>query len=212
MAFAGQLSTLPKAANRREFTRRSLCLRGSASTAIATGIPILVQDLSRSGLLIQTEERLSIGEVLRVELPGSLVIEANIVWQQGSLVGCRFREPLSQGSFSAALLRAEPVGTISEPTSSGLSDALFELQDLERRVSSLRDIIERRLAQLSPTNVDAETAPPVSIRRPNASKADGSSAAKGRSLSFAHRLQIIVVLSAGLWAGIIWGIHQILSR
>ena len=210
MAFTGRLSTLPKTANRRGFARRLLSLRGSASTAVETGIPILVQDLSRSGLLIQTREHLSVGDVLRVELPGNPVIEAKIVWQRGSLVGCRFREALSQGSFSAALLRSEPVGTLSETTAPGLSDALFELQDLEQRVRSLRDTIERRLACLSPIDAVSKAVFAEALEIPNDCEGD-LSVEKGPSLSFVGRLRLIVILSVGLWAGLIWGIYHWLA-
>lgn len=211
MVFTGQLSTLPEIASRRQFRRRSLSLRGTASTAIESSIPILVQDLSRSGLLILTTECLSIGEALRVELPGNSVTDATVVWQRGSLVGCRFRKSLSQGSFSAALLRAEPGGALREASSAGLSDALFELQDLEQRVRSLRDTIERRLDDLGPIDVVAETASTELVESTNTGEADLPSAGTSQSLPFGSRLRLIVILSAGLWAGIIWGIYRWLA-
>jgi transcriptional regulator with XRE-family HTH domain len=66
--------------------------------------------LSAGGLLIETGERLRVGETLAVSLPHGGWHEATVVWSSSRFHGCRFAEALTAAVLSAAQLKAEPGG------------------------------------------------------------------------------------------------------
>ena len=86
--------------------------RESASSPIA----VVVQNLSMSGLLIRTDEKLSIGDVIEFEMPVAGTRLATVVWTRSNLFGCKFSEPISQGTVSAALLQS-PIEASAGPDS-----------------------------------------------------------------------------------------------
>ncbi|WP_338468427.1 PilZ domain-containing protein [Novosphingobium sp. ZN18A2] len=71
-----------------------------------------VDDLSRTGLRIETGGRLSVGEEIVVELPNGKLIEARIVWADRPRYGCEFVTPISKAIFGAIVLGA---GTDAPP-------------------------------------------------------------------------------------------------
>lgn len=88
--------------------RRVLRLAAQMATASGTG-GIQVHNLSRTGMLIEADASVRVGETIEVELPHGAVCRAEIVWADDALFGCHFAEPLTQAMLSAALLRAEPL-------------------------------------------------------------------------------------------------------
>lgn len=94
--------------------------RGALRRTLRLGVPFsagdiwadaYVQDLSETGLKLSTSVALEIGETINLELTGSGAIEAKIVWQRESTFGCEFVTPIAKSVVSAALLRADAVGT-----------------------------------------------------------------------------------------------------
>jgi len=82
-----------------------------------TGRPagaVLIHDISTQGMLLESPEKLEIGERLAVELPRSGVHETAVVWSSGDFYGCRFDKPLPAAAMSAALLKALPAGSTEE--------------------------------------------------------------------------------------------------
>ena len=83
-------------------------LRLAATIDAGAEHPISVHNLSRTGLLVASHIALAKGEEILVELAGGGRHRAEVVWADDGLFGCRFIQPLSRASLSAALLRAEP--------------------------------------------------------------------------------------------------------
>jgi hypothetical protein len=91
--------------NRRYAPRRTLTL---GSVLQESGAPVVIHDLSVTGLSLETSDPLSVGEKLLVDLPLRGITCATVVWREGSLFGCEFEESVSPAAISAALLRAAP--------------------------------------------------------------------------------------------------------
>ena len=94
-------------ADLRASDRRVLRLGAEVATPAGKG-DIEVHNLSRTGMLVEVDATLPVGAAIEVELPGGARHRAEVVWADESLLGCRFAEPLSQATLSAALLRAAP--------------------------------------------------------------------------------------------------------
>jgi hypothetical protein len=94
-------------AEQRAADRRILRLTALAETPTGQG-GIDVHNLSRTGMLVECAEPLAPGTRLEVELPGGSRHQAEVVWGDEGLLGCRFSESLTKAQLSAALLRAAP--------------------------------------------------------------------------------------------------------
>jgi hypothetical protein len=82
--------------------------------AIASGVDALVHNLSESGMLIETLDDLTVGEVIQVELPQASARSVEVVWKRGQLFGCQFEQPIAKASVSASLLRSPSIQTAEE--------------------------------------------------------------------------------------------------
>ncbi|MDG6079241.1 helix-turn-helix domain-containing protein [Erythrobacter litoralis] len=100
---------------RRGEPRRTLAL---TTTAIQeqVGPRVEVLNISASGMLLQTDARLSIEEGLMVVLPEAGEREAQIVWTSEDLYGCRFAQKLTKAELSAIELRSRPISESKKPT------------------------------------------------------------------------------------------------
>ena len=82
-------------------------VRVNVNLAVETGSArVLVHDLSTTGLRIQTEADLSIGDTVSIEFPDIPPIEAYIVHGTRGIYGCEFVTPISQAAVSAAVLKS----------------------------------------------------------------------------------------------------------
>ena len=110
--------------------RRRLRLLASARSVDAE-LLVTVMNLSRTGMLIDADVPLSVGEPLELELPEAGVVTAHVVWTAGALSGCEFRHVLPRAAVIAAQLLAphrlpaRPEVPIVEP-------------DLDRRIQRAR--------------------------------------------------------------------------
>ena len=84
-------------ADRRQF-RCFVEARGANGELRAT-----IENISRTGILIDTPDALREGETIAIELPNAGATAAKVVWTYGTLAGCELLKPLSQGAVSAAL-------------------------------------------------------------------------------------------------------------
>lgn len=66
----------------------------------------IVRNLSETGLLLETESPLAVGEGLSVELPQAGKVAAEVIWMRAPFYGCEFVRPVSRAAVSAALLRS----------------------------------------------------------------------------------------------------------
>jgi hypothetical protein len=91
--------------DRRSKHRRRLALDSN----IQTGEAVSIHDVSATGMLIETDAKLSPRDRLELSLPQSGITDALVVWNSGRFFGCEFTRPLSQATLSAALLRSTPI-------------------------------------------------------------------------------------------------------
>jgi PilZ domain-containing protein len=134
--------------DRRSSARRSLRLETESSTPSTPQTQVVVHDLSQAGLLIEASVDLSVGDRLEVHLPEAGTAEAEVVWSSGRFFGCRFAEPISAASVSAALLKARPARP-DEWGSFVQATALEELQTLRSRVRQLTEQIDRVITEIA---------------------------------------------------------------
>ena len=107
MMIPARLQTTP-AADRRNWPRYKLCLGSSLQ---ASGEKVTIHNLSSSGMLIETQARLSSFDDVEVDLPETGITRALVVWNSGRFYGCKFKDPVSEAIISAALLRSQPSGS-----------------------------------------------------------------------------------------------------
>lgn len=91
-------------ADRRRANRRLLKLQVPGLVPDRPGVAVLIHDLSRSGLLIETSADLGVGARLEVELPEAGHTDAQVMWANGRYFGCRFDSALDARALSAAQL------------------------------------------------------------------------------------------------------------
>jgi hypothetical protein len=108
-----QLTTDAKQADRRGAARRTLNLQVHSQYLEADAL-VLIHNLSRNGLLIETMAPLEPGETIEVQLPEAGTTRARIVRSDGDYHGCRFISPISKAAVSAALLKS-PSASYSNP-------------------------------------------------------------------------------------------------
>ncbi|WP_375290612.1 PilZ domain-containing protein [Qipengyuania sp.] len=94
-------------AEQRISDRRVLRLQAQIATPSGAG-GIQVHNLSKTGMLVEADAPVTVGESIEVELPGGATCRAEVVWADDALFGCRFSQPLTKANLSAALLRSEP--------------------------------------------------------------------------------------------------------
>lgn len=106
--------------DRRRAGRRTIRLDAPASTASAEA-NVIVQNISRTGLLIETATPFAIGEVFTVALPEIGATAARVKWQKGQSYGCEFLAPVTGSAISAALLK----NPFFDDEAEGQADAMF---------------------------------------------------------------------------------------
>ena len=113
--------------DRRRMQRRTLRLDVAARSAEAESA-VIIRNLSRTGLLIETDAAFSIGETFLLVLPELGAAPARIVRSDGRLFGCEFLAPVPESAISAALLKAphdEDAGDTIETATARDADGLY---------------------------------------------------------------------------------------
>lgn len=105
MRFSGTIETPASAVDQRGETRIRLNLQATGVFDGGGAAAVRIHDLSRTGLLVETEAPLVLGQAILVALPDTGDIVAMIIWNSGALFGCQFQTPLSNATVSAARLR-----------------------------------------------------------------------------------------------------------
>jgi len=135
MVIQAQLKNRRQSQTQRRDVRRKLRLNVTGKTVDGRPGEVLIHDLSTSGMLVQAEESLAIGEVIEVELPRTGVHHVEVVWASGTFFGCRFLEPVPPAAVSAALLRSAPE-RLSQPAIS--DDSQTAAASFGARLGALR--------------------------------------------------------------------------
>ncbi len=106
MAIAAQLEILSDSSGKRRKPRRTIRLETRGASASGEVANVTIHNISASGLLLECDRPLGVGDELAIELPDAGPINATIVWESGVLRGCRFGSPIPDAVLSAAELRS----------------------------------------------------------------------------------------------------------
>lgn len=94
--------------------RLQLHARGSQEEASAE---VIVQELSATGFLIESDFAFAAGESLSVEIPGVGAVEATLIWNSGRYFGGEFERRLPSAALKSALSASKVVGPSFRATS-----------------------------------------------------------------------------------------------
>lgn len=106
MSIPGFLEQSSATADQRFSARRRLSLVAQGVKETGAGIEVLIHNISETGLLVESDVRLAVGERIEIELPHAGAIPARTIWASGRLFGCEFESPVSPATLSAAELRS----------------------------------------------------------------------------------------------------------
>ena len=96
-----------KSESARGARRRTLRFETVGERAPGDAQPVQVHNASATGLLLESDNSLAVGDALDIDLPHVGLTTAHVVWTRGALYGCRFDEPISEAALSAAQLRSD---------------------------------------------------------------------------------------------------------
>jgi hypothetical protein len=108
MAWVGAVTTQTQTDEERYARRHHLTLTARASSG-SSAARVVVHNLSATGLLIEADLALEVGDEFEVELPEAGTTRAEVVWRSDDFCGCEFATPLATAIVSAARLRSMPV-------------------------------------------------------------------------------------------------------
>lgn len=105
--------------------RRHLLLEAEGASEAGEAGAVLIHNISATGLLLESEIALVVGEGLEIDLPEAPGTAARVMWTSAALAGCRFDKALAPAALSAAELRgialAEAEAIAARPQGSGES-------------------------------------------------------------------------------------------
>lgn len=189
MALVAHLSEGSAAAEQRRTTRRTLRLEVAGTSSEGVAAPMIIHDLSATGLLVQTDNGLPVGEKLHIELFDAGRHPAKVVWSSGRFIGCKFERPLPQAVISAALLRSVPLEVEQRTEATGASSAVQQLQArVHHLVNGPREagVVE---VEASEQDASADNRYPLHVR--------------GRILVG------VGTVSASIWALVLWAVELV---
>jgi hypothetical protein len=99
------IASPPEATDRRRTERRTLRLDAAAHSSTQE-TAVIIRNLSRTGLLIETDAFFALGETFILILPELGAAPARVVREEGRSLGCEFLSPVPASAISAALLKA----------------------------------------------------------------------------------------------------------
>lgn len=137
-------------AGQRREPRRTLRLEALGARSSGDAADVLVHNVSATGLLLETQADLVAGEQIEIYLPHSGPATARVIWHSGDLFGCRFDDPVSTATLSAAQLRSAVVDEPEEPVTNGESFA-SRLQRLRKASKLSMADVAARLGVSKPT-------------------------------------------------------------
>lgn len=87
--------------------------RHSLGLPIEGAIRAVIENISETGLALNTDAPLSAGDTFEVELPIAGLVGARVAWAEDAMVGAEFLAPIPRAAVSAARLRSpfEPLPT-----------------------------------------------------------------------------------------------------
>lgn len=113
MAMQARLGRIESSQDARGRIRRKLFLEADVGVSDSYSAKATVHNISETGLLIETEMSLSVGDLIEVDLAQTGLKQAEVVWIDDRLFGCSFTKEISSATVSSALLRGS-TGALSE--------------------------------------------------------------------------------------------------
>lgn len=146
MSVRAYLDYITAAGEGRRHARLHLRLVTSGAGPDGAEANVLIHNASISGMLLETDLELALGDILRVDLPETPPVTARVAWADDRLFGCEFSTPISPAILSAAQLRSEtglsqPIGAAQpgfRPAEEGLGHRIEQLR--KERGLTLADI------------------------------------------------------------------------
>jgi transcriptional regulator with XRE-family HTH domain len=108
MPISAHFEDLPIDPLRPRAARRQLLLESEGSTASGQTAPVLIHNVSATGLLIESTIALGEAERIEIALPQVGMMSAHVVWTSESFYGCRFETPVPASVLSALELSSQP--------------------------------------------------------------------------------------------------------
>jgi DNA-binding transcriptional regulator YiaG len=128
MVIAAHFEQSPDEAGQAREPRRTLRLEAQGLTESGDAAPVLVHNISASGLLLESEVSLAAGERIDIDLPHAGATPARVIWASGSFFGCQFDAAISHAALSAAQLRGEAPETARSPSGEPFGTRLQRLR------------------------------------------------------------------------------------
>lgn len=139
----------PQPENLRDAKRLQIRIEASGQLEEGNEARVVIHNLSASGILIETQAELTVGQKIKLALPETTPVSATVVWQSGHLYGCRFDHIISRAVLSAAQL-CNPLPSPIDPVFPASTSA--DNEPLAARIFRLR-----RARGLSRAEVAART-------------------------------------------------------
>lgn len=183
MAMTVYLNETPRAAGKGRASRRQLRLPLHGSKASGTEIEAFVHNISATGMLVESEASLDVGEVIEVNLPHSGKTAAKIIWTSERLAGCQFDMPISPATLSAAQLRSVVVEPDAAPVEAGGPSSIETFGARLQRLRSARELTQGQLAAQLGVSEPSISAWELDKARPKAGRMEALSEALGVEIS-----------------------------
>ena len=147
MSLSARFEELAGQTERRSGDRRALRLTVDANLSGSPDLAVRVHDLSETGILIETPERLAPGQSFEVLLPLTGPVEAAVVWNSGRYYGCQFSRSIPSAAVSAALLKGEAKAIPLQAVAPS-SDLLSQLRSINSTIEQVGHRLDDTIGQL----------------------------------------------------------------
>ena len=185
MAMTVYLNDAPRSAGNGRASRRRLRLPLHGSKAAGSEIEAFVHNISATGMLVESQAPLEIGEVIEVNLPHSGKTATKVVWTSGGLAGCQFDKPISPATLSAAQLKSVVGPDVHAPEDAPApTTESFGIR--LQRLRAARQLTQGQLAVRLGVSEPSISAWELDKARPKAGRMEALSAALGVEIADLH--------------------------
>lgn len=147
MAIAAHFDTIEASAeavgSAARAQRRRLFLETRGLLPSGEDAQVSIHNFSETGVLLETEVDLEIGETLEIALPQAGAVQAKVIWSSGHLYGCGFFAPLPAAVLSAVSLRSavqSETGMLPAPPQPVAPETSVGGESLGERIHRLRKL------------------------------------------------------------------------
>lgn len=106
MVIAAYLGEISEHTGKTRTPRRQLRMKAAGAVVSGEAANVLIHNASATGLLIESDISLKIGEMIEIDLPHAGAVWAKVIWRSANLLGCQFDQPISAAALGAAQLQS----------------------------------------------------------------------------------------------------------